>query len=219
MQKIIFFTVITLFVFSFVSCDDDTAGLVNEEGLTQEIVNLVPDSILTEIKSLGMPIYGGENPPNIEYAYIVSPFVLKASNIESDEAGHTYNDYYVKFYNQDNSKLTTSCDYKNYPESGTGLGGYVVGDDNKFSVFVEVNAETEDGGKAKIVMILSGEWTSEGVNNMYVANFMLDNYGNETGYWINNGEGRVIYDSDGFSPITDSFKQFEMPINLGLSGK
>jgi len=218
MQKIIFLT-ITLFVFSFVSCDDDTAGLVNDEGLTQEIVNLVPDSILTEIKSLGMPIYGGENPPNIENSYFASPFVLIASNRESDEIGYTYSDYYVKFYNQDNKELKIEMDYQNGPEIGTGMGSYIVGDDNNFSVFVEVDAEASDGSKAKLVHIISGEWTEEGIKNLYFANFMLDNYGNETGYWIEDGDGRVIYDSDGFSPITDSFKQFEKPINLGLSGK
>jgi hypothetical protein len=194
------------------SCNsDDLSSLVNEEGLTQEIVNLVPDTILNEMESMGMPIYGGENPPNIENSYIASPFVLKASNRESDQIGHTYSDYYVKFYNQDNSKLSISLNYLNGPETGTGMGSYIVGDDNKFSVFVEVNAEADDGSKAKLVHVISGEWTADGIKNLYFANFMLDNYGNTTGYWIENGDGRVIYDSDGFSPVTDSFKSMIMP--------
>ena len=211
MKKIIYLFWIAGFTFFMSSCEGDLASLVNEQGLTEEIVNLVPDSILNEMESMGMPIYGGENPPNIENSYLASPFVLKASNRESDQIGHTYSDYYVKFYNQDNSKLSISMNYLNGPESGTGMGSYIVGDDNKFSVFVEVNAEADDGSKAKMVHVISGEWTAEGIKNLYFANFMLDNYGNTTGYWIENGDGRVIYDSDGFSPVTDSFKSIEMP--------
>ena len=161
---------------------------------------------------MGMPINGGETPPNIENAYIGSPFVLKASNISTDEIGHTYSDYYVKFYNQNNSKLTIEMNYKNGPETGTGIGSYIVGEGNKFSVFVEVTAEA-NGSKAKLIHVISGELTEEGINNLYFANFMLDNNGNETGYWIENGQGRVIYDSDGFSPLTDSFKE----ISIGKS--
>ena len=220
MKKMIYLFWVFAIALFMNSCDSgDLSSLVNEEGLTQEIVNLVPDTILNEMESMGMPIYGGENPPNIENSYIASPFVLKASNRESDQIGHTYSDYYVKFYNQDNSKLSISMNYLNGPETGTGMGSYIVGDDNKFSVFVEVNAEADDGSKAKMVHVISGEWASDGIKNLYFANFMLDNYGNTTGYWIENGDGRVIYDSDGFSPVTDSFKSMIMPGEKSIGAK
>jgi len=82
-----------------------------------------------------------------------------------------------------------------------------IGEDNSFSVFVEVNADYS-GSKAKIVMIISGKLTDNGIKDLYFANFMIDNYGNESGYWIDNGQGRVIYDKDGFSPTTGPFKSF-----------
>ena len=206
MKKYSIYSLFIIFALFVYSCKDDQSSLVNEDGLTKEIVNLVPDSILTEMKSMGMPIYGGENPPNIENSYVASPFVLKASNRESDEIGHTYSDYYVKFHNQDNKSLKINMDYQNGQEKGTGMGSYIVGSDDKFSVFIEVNATENEDSKAKLVHVISGKWTSDGIKNLYFANFMLDNYGNTSGYWIENGDGRVIYDSDGFSPITDLFK-------------
>ncbi len=176
----------------------------NDDGLTNEIKNLVPEHIIDEMKSLGMPIYGGKNPPNIESIFVASPFVLLNSNRENDTPGDTYSDAYFKFFNQDNKNLTISMDYKNGGESGNSMGSYLVGDGSHFSVFVEVNNEIS-GDRAKMVFVISGEKTEDGIKGLHFANFMLDNYGNENGYWIENGEGRVIYDSDGFSPVTASF--------------
>ena len=47
--------------------------------------------------------------------------------------------------------------------------------------------------------VISGTLASDGIKKLYFANFMLDNNGNPNGYWIQDGEGRVIIDSDAFS--------------------
>jgi hypothetical protein len=211
MKKVIYLFAVLITTVLFNSCKDD---LVNEEGLTDDITNLVPDSILTIIKDMGMPINGGANPPVIQNSYLISPFVLVNSNIDSDIPGHKYNDFIVTFYDQNNKDLTISMNYDNYPETGTGLGAFVVGENDEFSVFAEVQAKSTDGSKAKVVMIFSGKWTEEGIKDIYFANFVIDNYGNETGFWIENGQGRIIYDSDGFSPVTDKLKN---AINLDVN--
>ncbi len=71
---------------------------------------------------------------------------------------------------------------------------------------------------AKLLQIISGTLTSEGIKDFYFLNYMIDNYGNEGGYWIENGEGRVIYDSDGISPVTDNFKSTQIKENAGTFG-
>lgn len=49
-----------------ISCQkEDTRPDVDAEGLTQEIRNIVPDSILNVVKSMGMPIFGGNTPPTV----------------------------------------------------------------------------------------------------------------------------------------------------------
>ena len=171
---------------------------VQENGLSQQINNLIPDSIITEMVNLGMPINRGETPPDITSAYFASPFILKASTILSDVPGFQFSDYTVTFYDQNNDNLSVKVDYLNGPESGTGLGGFIVGSDNKFSVFAEVNS-TYSGKNATLVHVISGTLTATGIQNLYFANFMLNNNGNPGGIWIEEGDGRVIYDSDGFS--------------------
>jgi hypothetical protein len=182
----------------FTSCDDTTT--TNE--LSAEIKNIVPDATLTKITDLGMPIFKGNAPTNLVNYFKASPFVLKASNRSSDNIGSTYSDYVFYLHNQDNAKLSITLDYQNGPEAGTGLGGFISGNGNDFSVFVKVRSTNSSSGYADMIHIISGTMTSTGIKNMYFANFMLDNFGNSG--WIANGEGRILYDSDGNSPIVTS---------------
>jgi hypothetical protein len=92
----------------------------------------------------------------------------------------------------------------NGPESGTGLGGFISGDGNSFSVFVKVHAFSSNY-PADVIHVLSGKISNGGISNLYFANFMLNNFGNTT-YWMGNGKGRVLYDSDNFSPIVISLQ-------------
>lgn len=185
--------------------NEESSAKLEGNGLTKEINNLVPEEIRNEMTSLGMPINTGENPPSLENIYFASPFILKASNRASDAIGMTFSDYKIKFYDQNNDNLTVKSDYVNGPESGTGLGSYIVGDNYTFTTFSEVSS-TYQGENAKLVHVVSGTLTAEGIKDLYFANFMLDNNGNPNGIWIENGEGRVIYDSDGMSEIIDNLK-------------
>ncbi len=219
MKKSILLLVIPVFFFG--SCDL-MGPQIEENGLTRDINNLVPQEILDEMDALGLPVYTGENPPDIGLGstgttFYASPFVLLSSNRSSDTPGYTFADYYVRFYNQKNSNLTVSVDYSNGGETGNGIGAYIVGENNNFSVFVEIDSEYKSS-KAKMVHVISGTMSKAGIVDLYFANFMLDNYGNASGYWIANGDGRVIYDSDGLSEVTTGI--FNAPrLNVkGISG-
>jgi hypothetical protein len=196
-----FFSIVFALSVVFIGCKKDKKdekNKVQDNGLTAEINNLVPESILNVMVSLGMPVNGGGTPPNIAASYLASPFVLKESNIPNDFPGFVFANYRVTFYDQNSDNLSIKMNYLNGPESGTGLGGYIVGTNNSFTVFAEVNS-TYSGYEARLVQVISGTLTPTGIEDFYYANFMLDNFGNPGGVWIGNGEGRVIYDSDGFS--------------------
>lgn len=206
MKKIILFCfILSLFT---TSCKD-AGPVIEENGLTKDINDIVPQSIIDEMESLDMPIYTGTNPPNIGIgtigrSYKASPFILVSSNITNDSPGSQFGDYYFKLYDQNSDDLTIKLTYSNSGEEGTGLGGYIVGDNNKFSIFAEVNS-TYKSSNAVLVHVISGTLTSDGIEDLYFANFMIDNNENVGGYWIENGEGRVIYDSDGLSETISSF--------------
>ncbi len=207
MKKTLLTLIIGLMTAGFlvVGCKKDDKDKDSDPGLPKEVKNFVPDSILNKIKALGMPINEGNTPPNIEKSYLARPFILKASNRPSDPVGMQFYDYTVKFYAQNNEKRTIKCDYVNGTELGKGLGSYVSGKDGSFTVFSEMDI-TNGPDSAKIVQVISGLLIEGGIKDFHYANFMLDNYGNPHHNFIEIGEGRIIYDSDGMSEKVDGLK-------------
>lgn len=188
-----------------VGCKKEEESKVEDNGLTKAINDFIPESTLNEMKTLGMPINTGGSPPSIENIYYASPFILKASNRYGDIIGYAFSNYKVKFYEQNNDDLEIKVDYVNGPESGTGIGGFVVGNDNHFTVFSGVTS-TIGNEEATLIHVISGKLTADGIEDLHFANFMLDNHGNPNGTWLEEGEGRIIYDSDGMSEIVNSLK-------------
>ncbi len=210
MKKRLFISIICLLGI-FVSCSKDEDSKLDENQLTPAINNLVPDEILDEIISLGMPINRGATPPNVENTYFCTPFILKASNRPGDNAGMSFQDMTLTFKNQNNENLTISMDYFTGnggagTESGNGIGAYIVGTGNNVTIFAKTSSDIS-GDPADLLHVISGTVTASGISNLHYANFMLNNYGNPNGKWIEEGEGRIIYDSDGSSPIVTSSMQ------------
>ncbi len=205
--------VIAVFSFIFTSCKKDSETL----SLSKDIQNIVPDSTLNKIIALGMPINKGTKPTDLQNIFKASPHALKATNVPNDFAlGYVFADYKFRLYDQDNDKLTIKLDYVNGPESGTGIGGFVSGNGSDFSIFVKVHA-VNSGTPAEVLQVISGTITAEGIKNFYFSNFMLEDYGDPKNLWINKEQGRVIYDSDGVSPVISSLKAKDTGMETGVS--
>ncbi len=196
--------------------DNGDGGLLDSNGLTRDINDIVPPEILKVIDSLGMPINTGDSPPSLEGYYLAKPFILIDSNIYFDYPGKQFSDYYVRFYEQNNENLTVSVDYLNGPENGIGVGSFIVGESNRFSVFSRVTT-TVNTDSAFILNLYSGILNQTGIDSLHVAIFMLDNLGNPSGYFIEDGDGRVIYDSDGFSEEVFGFPKKAVGDISGIS--
>ncbi len=186
-------------------------------GLSADINNLVPQSILDAMQTLGMPVASGFTPPIINGTFNMSPLVLYSTNIINDNyyIGEQISDLEVQFYNQDNAKLTVETSYINGPESGSGFGSFVAGSGNDFTVFAKVNAVSQ-GYPVIIVQVYSGTIGPNGIYNLFDAIFMIENYGMDS-IFMSNGSGRVFYDQDGFSETIPSLKSlnFKNIKNLG----
>ena len=219
MRKILTLSIAALFLFMVSGCEDDDNDQILDDGLTREIHELVPAEILETSEGLGMPVYGGGQPPSIENIFECEPLEMIGTNVPNDSpVGTVFATLRARFYNQNNDKYTISVDYTSGGEEGTGLGGFVVGDDDYFTVFAELDASRGDA-PAELVLMFSGKLVSDGIENLHVANFMLDNHGNED-YWIPDGTGRVFHDADGHSGIVSSVKESKTISALpGLSGE
>lgn len=202
-----------VFIISGCKKNEGDSFIVEENGLTKDINDFVPQSVLDEMEDMGMPINEGVNPPNIQFRYLASPFILFNSNRSSDVIGKKYGDYYIQFSEQNNNTLTVKMASANAGQESEGIGGFIVGDDNRFSVFAKVNSELK-GEKAVLLNMISGKVGSDGITDFYFANFMLDDNGDPGDVWIEVGDGRILYDSDGFSEKISSDKSAEKAADL-----
>ncbi len=167
----------------------------SSRNLSADIINIVSDDVLDVIEGLGMPIYDGHNPPDLEGIFLEDPHELQASNRNDDQIGKVYDQYKFKMSQQNNNDLTLSLDYKSGSSVGNSTRSYISGSGKRFSVFFEVLAEKQ-GYQAKMVRVISGKMTDEGIKNCQIALFMVNNYGDPGDVFLDNGKGRIFSDSD-----------------------
>ena len=182
------------------SCEvEELLPPVDEEGLTDDVHNIIPDEILEKIKELGTEINGGNKPPNIEGAYLISPLALVKSNFSDVATGTVYwinnGVMNLEFLEQNNTKLTVKVDHSiGNNEIAGGLGAFITGEGNKFSVYVEAIGTT-GGYQTKSIEVHSGEITPDGIKNYQWTLIMVD----AAPTTIKSGQGRLWKDKDGLS--------------------
>lgn len=170
-----------------------------ENGLTDDINDFLPPDVLEEIIDIGMPIYEGYDPPNLEGTYFVSPFILKNTTVPGESLNQAFADVTLLFSDQNNETLSIMMDYTQVSSEGGGIGSYIVGSGNAFSVFAEVDI-VASGSPAKMAFVISGEVVSNDIVDLHWATFMLEDFGDPSNVLIDIGQGRLLYDSDGLSP-------------------
>ena len=218
----ILFTMLAFVVGAFVltgckKCDcekDDDKVEVDERGLTRDIRTLIPEDILNEVEDMGMPIYGGNTPPDITGTFFVSPTILLASNFNDNEKpGKQFTDARIVFSEQNNKDLTVKVLQIQSSTEGEGVGGFLVGTGKNFTVFVGLTNVDEHGHRYKSAMLYSGTMSSEGIRNMYLSTVMVNDGGDPYNDLIGNGQGRLFYDSDGLSErISSSSTRAASPV-------
>ena len=182
-----FFTVLcALFVMVSCSKSDDNSGgnSGNNNGnnggnngqslnIPMEAKAIIPEETLQQIKTQGMPIYEGTNPPNIEGIYLLDNLRFHYSS-DPGEKGFTKGDkavnYKYRFYGQNGVKLKS--DYRalkfGVNDIATGSGAIISGSGNNFTVFLNHAAHTE-GVKNNDIILISGEITSEGIKDLVLT--------------------------------------------------
>jgi hypothetical protein len=203
-MKSIKLTIALIQMITFMSSCKKDVKEVDSDGLTNDITTLVPQSVLNEMKSMGLKINGGNTPPVLSQSFTASPFIMTASNIADDQSsiGSQFTDFRFTFTDFNAKDLTLKLNYNTGgSDAGNGIGCYVVGSNNEFTIFASLVNSNSNNEKAQIVMVLSGTYTSNGISNLQNAAFMINNYGNPNGTYIANGKGRVFVDGDKFTEI------------------
>lgn len=184
-----------------------------QDGLTAEIQDIVTEEQLGVLEEdMSLTIYRGSDPPTFNSEYKAEPNTMRATTVPNDSnpPGTVFADYWVRFYDQDNENQTISVDTAQTNSagalltSGTGTGGFIVGEGDRFSVFAEVDVFDDSTGITSVqLLVWSGILTSTGITDFEYALLMSNNNGDSTK--IPNNTGRSFYDGDGNSPLTSNF--------------
>lgn len=196
-----------LFIVYGCSSDDDNSS-PKEPGSIEDIKNWANPEIVDAVKNLGFTIHEGNNPPNIEGDYEISPRILEATNIQGDyQIGSIFYKINISFSNQDNTTLTVNFIGKELDNSGNVYAtqlvdnylenSYIIGNGNKFTSFFKVTVNRNDK-TAQVLNVFSGEITENGISSIQNGVIMLENFDQDS-YFIQNNTGRIFKDSDGMA--------------------
>lgn len=222
---------IGLFAFACSSTDsgssDEPDGF--EDGISEEIREFISDDQLEIIeKELEMPVHRGANPPDIvamlspsgkfvssnmqDITVVMEPLLLLKTNVPNDEGrfgpGTQFADSYFRFRNQNMDNYTIDFD-RTSPALDSpyiGEGSFVIGEDNRFTVFGPLESERTDGTSISL-NIFSGIITNEGISEPHYTLIMIDD-GGVSGV-IPNDTGRSFEDGDNLAEVTDWLEQQE----------
>lgn len=198
------------------SCDKCECATPENEtvGFSDEIRNIVPQSIIDDLRKNGMEIHEGKVPPNISGAYLFSPLILtKPVDIYDAEVGTEFISEKYKFYNLSNQNQVLSIDTKAVigESYATGQGAYVSGSGNYFTIFSElsgVNVENGNTITSKQIQAISGELTANGIKNVQLSLTMKSKTGDPGDkYLIKVGQSRIFKDGDGLSEKISNFRE------------
>ena len=180
-----------------------------------DILRVVPAQTIAKVRELGVQIYEGRTPPNVEGAYLMAPLYMTKSTVPNETvAPDGFNDYKLRVYNQNSKQLTAALDTKsvskstgNVSSTATGQGTYLSGRGNFFSLFVILEGKrTNNNTRSRTLEVYSGELTATGIRNLESTLFMLEDYGDPNNDLIPVDTGRAFKDNDGSSERITNFR-------------
>lgn len=191
-----FFLVMLCFSTILFSCKKE-AESNDDTGLSQDIKNFVPQSVIDSMRKWGMIINEGKNPPVITGIYNFTRNLCVFDNSRYNQTGDYFADYRFRFRNQDNDKLTISLDYKalSAADSASGVGSFIAGNDNSFTVFVNIHGVAEEISYAQIGFY-SGIKTENGIDHFQTGFYLTEKGPDPSNKIVAVGSSRIFNDED-----------------------
>lgn len=187
--------------------DAEALGFTGSE---DDIIDFLSRDAYNSLLDLGIPINTGSTPPNVEGAFRMTPYILENSNVENEnfEIGDLFADNKFYFSNQDLIDLSIDFYKETINENGiiisteSGVESFISGTGSNFTIFVKTEGYSQgSSGQVHFVngVAVSGTLTTDGIQNMKYAFVIIEKTGDVDGEFINEGEGRLFEDADGFS--------------------
>lgn len=175
--------------------------------LSEEIQNIIPEQTIKDLEAKGLTVNRGNKPPNAEGIFEVSPFELLAPFGAEDPwlKGRRINPYRYKIYDQTKGKVTIDFKQLSSNDHGNGMGSYISGNGNKFSIFTELKGETNNISYTHVT-IISGEITDTGIKDFQYGFVMTDKKNDDNNTLMEIGKSRIWIDADKLAEKVNEFK-------------
>lgn len=179
---------------------DGTTIRINLNDQKDERMNwVIPEYIQVELSKY-IPIHNGANPPDVQGAYYIMPFVAVYCEDGGYEPGDVMYPHTIRFFNQ--SFISNTLDFSESSDSGTssatGTGAFICGNGNNFTAFFDTEGTT-DGISHKTALIISGTKCSEGIRDLFYAFVMVEKGSDPNHILMDEGVFRIFKDEDGLS--------------------
>lgn len=154
---------------------------------------------LRTLQDLGLPINEGMDPPDITGTYLCDSLELLDSNIAGDIFGTPYADMEIQFYSQSgNGEVLVTYDQSGF-ETGTGMGAFISGSGNDFTVFAQISGTSGSGIDFEDAMVFSGTMTPSGISNFTYGLLLTSKSYDPYNDLIEVGDARVFEEYDGLA--------------------
>ncbi|WP_157579230.1 hypothetical protein [Spirosoma montaniterrae] len=177
------------------------------KGFSNNIQNIISEDDINKLRSRGMLINEGSQPPNIEGVFISAPHTLVSPyDGDSYKVGDTFTDLVLRFSAQNNADQSAKVDLKTGTSTtGSGIGGFISGNGNKFTFFAEIDLKS-GSATAKQVRIFSGEVTADGIKDFYTT-LLMKSKTDPNDELIPVGAARVIKDGNSLASKRSTFRK------------
>ena len=176
----------------------------------KKIEHVVPIEILDPMKPY-IPIYDGENPPDIQGTYLIDPMEIVYDKTGNYEPG--YNKFSIVYFNISNQNFTTNTlDYQekeigngNMMSESEGKGAFISGEGNNFSVYFNTTGVTHLENydvNTTDALVISGTKTSDGIRDLRYAFVIVKKSDDPENRIMNVGDFRVFKDGDNWAEAT-----------------
>ena len=157
------------------------------------ISGMITDEQIGQLKEDGLDIFEGSNPPNVEGAYFADrQYCLYSS--DGYYGWYTFV-YYYNFTNQSGDTLTLAYNGGDGQDVSEGDTGYIIGEGQDFSVFVESNG-TYMGVSYTTVTVYSGTLDTDGIHNFEMGFIFTKKSDDPYGYMMDVGDDRIFIEDD-----------------------
>jgi len=159
--------------------------------LDRQLKGVLSPEMMKTIREMGMPIYYGTNPPNVEGTYLADDQTMKKSNFEDDDPpGTKYKDEVLTISDQDNDNFTVTLKLETESYSNT-YSMVISGKDDKFTLYASTKIYFDDNTSINGVVLYSGRIEEGEIYDLHNGMFITDEE-----YF---GMGQIYYEADGLA--------------------